>query len=55
MAARINVSRRRLRPPLPDDDHGDPGELLAKLAAAEAETASLRDQLKAKLAEALLR
>lgn len=35
------------------DDHGDPAELLARLNAAEAETASLRDQLKAILAEAL--
>ena len=38
-----------------ENDHGDPEELLAKLAATEAETASLRDQLKAILAEALLR
>ena len=38
-----------------EDDHGDPEELLVKLAATEAETASLRDQLKAILAEALLR
>ncbi len=37
------------------EDHGDPAELLAKLDAAEAETARLRDQLKAMLAEALLR
>ena len=37
------------------DDHGDPEELLQKLNAAEAETARLRDQLKAILAEALLR
>jgi type I restriction enzyme M protein len=37
------------------DDHGDPEELLAKLAAAEAETVRLRDQLKAILAEALAR
>ena len=37
------------------DDHGDPEELLADLDAAEAETASLRDQLKAILAEALAR
>tara|TARA_R110002110_G_scaffold305242_2_gene519281 strand:+ start:1121 stop:2578 length:1458 start_codon:yes stop_codon:yes gene_type:complete len=36
-------------------DHGDPKELLAELTAAEAEAASLRDQLKAILAEALLR
>ena len=38
-----------------DDDHGDPEELLAKLTAAEAETSALRDQLKALLAEALMR
>jgi type I restriction enzyme M protein len=38
-----------------EDDHGDPEELLAKLAAAEAETVRLRDQLKAILQEALLR
>jgi type I restriction enzyme M protein len=37
------------------DDHGDPETLLADLTAAEAETASLRDQLKAILAEALAR
>jgi type I restriction enzyme M protein len=37
------------------DDHGDPEELLAALNAAEAETARLRDQLKAILAEALER
>ena len=37
------------------DDHGDPEELVASLTAAEAETASLRDQLKAILAEALAR
>ena len=37
------------------DDHGDPEELLAKLDAAEKEGRSLRDQLKAILAEALLR
>ncbi|MDO8631447.1 MAG: N-6 DNA methylase, partial [Phycisphaerales bacterium] len=37
------------------DNHGDPGELLAKLDAAEAETAALRDKLKAILAEALSR
>src|SRR3984893_1883150 len=34
------------------DDHGDPEELLAKLDAAEAETANLRDKWKAILAEA---
>ena len=38
-----------------EDDHGDPKELLAKLNAAEAEAARLRDQLKAILAEALLK
>ena len=37
------------------DDHGDPAELLEKLTAAESETASLRDRLKAILAEALVR
>ncbi len=37
------------------DDHGEPDELLAKLTAAEAETARLRDQLRAILSEALTR
>jgi type I restriction enzyme M protein len=37
------------------DDHGDPAELLAKLEQEEKRTAALRDQLKAILAEALLR
>jgi type I restriction enzyme M protein len=37
------------------DDHGDPEELLAKLEESELQTASLRDQLKGILAEALLR
>jgi type I restriction enzyme M protein len=37
------------------DDHGDPEALLADLNAAQAETASLRAQLKAVLAEALAR
>ena len=37
------------------EDHGDPETLLAELARAEAETADLRDQLKAILAEALAR
>src|ERR1700722_8020928 len=37
------------------DDHGDPEALLADLAAAEAQTGALRDQLKAILAEALAR
>jgi type I restriction enzyme M protein len=36
-------------------DHGEPEELLAQLDAAEAQTAALREQLKAILAEALLR
>ena len=38
-----------------EDDLGDPQELLAKLGATEAEVTDLRDQLKAILAEALLR
>jgi type I restriction enzyme M protein len=37
------------------DEHGDPALLLAALDAAEAEAAKLREQLKAVLAEALLR
>ena len=37
------------------DDHGDPEELLAKLNESEEQTASLRNQLKAILGEALLR
>lgn len=37
------------------EDHGDPAELLAKLEAAEQQTASLQQRLKAILAEALLR
>ena len=37
------------------DDHGDPEELLKKLEESEREVAALRDQLKAMLAEALLR
>jgi type I restriction enzyme M protein len=37
------------------DEHGDPEALLADLARAEAETAGLRDRLKAILAEALAR
>ena len=37
------------------DDHGDPAELLARLEQDEQRTASLRDQLKAILTEALLR
>ena len=36
-------------------DHGDPEELLADLQTAEQQAASLRNQLKAILAEALLR
>jgi type I restriction enzyme M protein len=35
------------------DDHGDPETLLADLVVADAETANLRDQLKAILTEAL--
>ena len=38
-----------------EDELGDPQELLAKLAETEAEAAKLRDQLKAILAEALIR
>ena len=38
-----------------ETNHGDPEELLAKLTAAEAETAALRNQLKAILAKALMR
>lgn len=38
-----------------EEDHGDPAELLAKLEESEAETAKLRDRLKAILEEALLR
>jgi type I restriction enzyme M protein len=37
------------------DDHGDPEELLAKLKEGEGQAVALRDQLKAILAEALLR
>jgi type I restriction enzyme M protein len=37
------------------DGHGDPEALLESLNAAEAETTSLPDQLKAILAEALAR
>lgn len=37
------------------DDHGDPKELVTKLDEAERETASVREQLKAILGEALLR
>lgn len=37
------------------DEHGDPEELLARLDAAEQQVATLRDQLRAMLADALLR
>ena len=37
------------------DDHGDPEELLIKLNEAESQAATLRDELKTILAEALLR
>ena len=37
------------------DNHGDPEELLAKLSGAESQAATLRDQLKTILGEALLR
>jgi type I restriction enzyme M protein len=36
------------------DDHGDPVELLAKLDAAESRAATLQNQLKTILEEALL-
>ena len=42
-------------PHTPNADHGNPEELLAKLNTAEANTAALRDRLKAILAEALMR
>ena len=42
-------------PHTPDTNHGDPEELLARLTTAEADTAALRDRLKAILAEALMR
>ncbi|MCC7201359.1 MAG: N-6 DNA methylase [Nitrospirae bacterium] len=42
-------------PHVADEDHGNPAELLAKLEESEAETARLRDKLKAILEEALLR
>ena len=38
-----------------EDDLGDPEELLSRLAAAETETANLREQLKAVLLESLMR
>ena len=37
------------------EDHGDPEALLEELTSAEAEVASLRDQLKGILTEALVR
>ena len=37
------------------DEHGDPADLMAKLTAADAETAAVRDRLKAILTEALTR
>jgi type I restriction enzyme M protein len=43
------------KPPHTVDDHGDPTELLVKLEQDEQHVASLRDQLKNILAEALLR
>ena len=42
-------------PHVVDADHGDPVELLAKVEAAEARVASLRDELKSTLEETLLR
>jgi len=38
-----------------ESDHGNPEELLAKLDESECQAATLRDQLKTILAEALLR
>ena len=38
-----------------EEDYGDPQELLEKLILAENEAASLREQLKEKLMDALLR
>ena len=52
-ARRYNLDIKN--PHTPDTDHGDPEELLAKLTAAEVDTAALRDRLKAILAEALMR
>ncbi len=42
-------------PHAPADDHGDPDELLKALEQSDKHVANLRDQLKAILAEALLR
>jgi type I restriction enzyme M protein len=42
-------------PHMVDEDPGDPEELLARLEETEKQTAALRDQLKAILAQALLR
>ena len=42
-------------PNVVEEDHGDPGELLAKLDQSEAETAKLRDKLRTILEQALLR
>lgn len=42
-------------PHVAEEDHGDPEELLAKLDGAEQQAATLRNQLKAILGEALLR
>ena len=42
-------------PHAPEHDHGDPQELLATLAASEADAMELRDQLKTILTEALKR
>ena len=42
-------------PHIIEDDHGDPADLLAKLNESERQAASVREQLKAILAEALLR
>ena len=52
-AGRYNLDIKN--PHTQEDDHGDPAELLEKLAAAEADAADLRDRLKAILEEALIR
>ena len=42
-------------PYAPEHDHGDPQELLAKLATSETDAGNVRDQLKTALSEALVR
>jgi type I restriction enzyme M protein len=63
VAWKVSVSDIKLRnynldiknPHSVEEDHGDPGELLTQLDAAEAETTKLRDKLKSILEGALLR